>query len=357
MTYNIIITYNPIYDSSRTMKHRISLIPGDGIGPEIVRATLDVLKAIDEKFAVEFEIENAPAGDSTLRNGHALPESSLSIIRDSDTCLKGPVGESAKDVIVRLRQLFDLYANLRPSRSLPNVPCLKDDIDLLIVRENTEDLYKGMEFDVGDAAVALRVITRKSSERIVECAFEMASKRKRRVLAVHKSNVMKKTDGLFAGVAREVASKFDEIEFGEMYVDACAMNLIRNPQEFDVIVTTNMFGDILSDEAAQLVGGLGMASSANLGDSFALFEPVHGAAPDITGKGIANPIAMILSMKMMLEWLSVSKSDPICMQAANAVESSVRRTLVSGVRTTEIGGQNTTLEVGQAIASDIRKQN
>ena len=194
--------------------------------------------------------------------------------------MKAPVGESAADVIVVLRRMLDLYANIRPAKSYPNMPSLRNDIDMIIVRENTEDLYTGKEFSLGDASVALRIISEKASKRIAKYAFEMAKQRNsmKKVTCVHKSNVMRITDGMFAKSCSEVAKEYPDISFEQMYVDACAMNLIRQPQMFDVVVTTNLFGDILSDESSQVVGGLGMAPAANIGDKFALFEPVHGAA-------------------------------------------------------------------------------
>lgn len=239
--------------------------------------------------------------------------------------MKAPVGESAADVIVVLRRILNLYANIRPAKSYPNMPALKDNIDLVVVRENTEDLYTGMEFEVGNTAIALRTISEDASKRIAKYAFLTATQRnlKMKVTCVHKSNVMRKTDGLFARSCSEVAKQFPKVSFEQMYVDACAMNLIRQPESFDVIVTTNLFGDILSDEAAQVVGGLGMAPAANIGDDFALFEPVHGAAFDIAGKQAANPSSFILSAKMMFDWLGMKNNDKNCFEVAKKLESSV----------------------------------
>src|SRR5574342_1343808 len=287
--------------------YKISLITGDGIGPEISESVVKVLETISDKLDLKIEIEKLEAGDRSLaKTGKALPESTLESVKKSDACLKAPVGESAADVIVVLRRILNLYANIRPAKSYPNMPALKDGIDLVIVRENTEDLYTGMEFDVGNTAVALRTISEGASKRIANYAFLTAIQRnqKLKVTCVQKSNVMRKTDGLFARSCSEIARQFPKVSFEQMYVDACAMNLIRQPESFDVIVTTNLFGDILSDEAAQVVGGLGMAPAANIGDDFALFEPVHGAAFDIAGKQAANPSSMFLSIKMMFEWLA-----------------------------------------------------
>ncbi|SVB98188.1 uncharacterized protein METZ01_LOCUS251042, partial [marine metagenome] len=253
-------------------KYNISLVTGDGIGPEISESAFSILQTINDNMGVKFEIKKLEAGDTVLKDtGEALPAETFEIIKNSDACLKAPVGESAKDVIVYLRRMLDLYANIRPAKSYPNMPSLRDDVDLVIVRENTEDLYTGEEFDIGDAAVAMRIISKKASKRIADHAFTIASQRKmKKVTCVHKSNVMKKTDGLFASTCSKVANNFPDVKFEEMYVDACSMNLIRQPQLFDVIVTTNLFGDILSDESAQVVGGLGMAPAANIGDDFGL---------------------------------------------------------------------------------------
>ena len=337
-------------------RYRIALIEGDGIGPEVTRAALSVLEALEDKFGLSLEIQPAPAGDSCLqRNGAALPEESIRVIGRSDSCLKAPVGESAAEVVVRLRRDFDLYANIRPAKGLPGVRSLAPGADLVIVRENTEDLYKGLEFDIDGGAVALRLITRRASERIAERAFRLAESRKRRrkVVAVHKSNVLKKSDGVFAGACRKVWKGHPEVDFSEMYVDAAAMNLIRSPESFDVIVTTNLFGDILSDEAAQLVGGLGLAPSANIGDKFALFEPVHGSAPDIANRGIANPIAMLLSTAMMLEWLEESRRDPLCGRAAKSVRAAVTGALERGISTPDLGGKHKSAEVAAFVVRQI----
>ena len=265
------------------------------------------------------------------------------------------MGESAADVIVALRRMLDLYANIRPAKSYPGVPSIRDDIDMVIVRENTEDLYTGKEFDVGDGAVALRVITEPASRRIAEKAFEMARQRDmmKKVTCVHKSNVMRVTDGLFSRVCREVSSRYPDVFFEEMYVDACAMNLIRQPEQFDVIVTTNLFGDILSDESSQVVGGLGMAPAANIGDDFALFEPVHGAAFDIAGQNAANPASFILSIRMMLDWLAATRDDKECAKAALRLESAVAAVVRDGLGTRDIGGKLDTGGFAERVSANI----
>ena len=329
---------------------------GDGIGPELSESAISVLNTIQEKYGIEFEISKLIAGDKALeQTGKALPEDVVETIKNSDVCLKAPVGESAADVIVVLRRMLDLYANIRPSKSYPHMPALRDDIDMVIVRENTEDLYTGKEFSLGDSAVALRIISESASKRIAKYAFETAKQRNsmKKVTCVHKSNVMRVTDGLFAKACIEVSKDYPEIKFEEMYVDACAMNLIRQPEKFDVVVTTNLFGDILSDESSQVVGGLGMAPAANLGDDFALFEPVHGAAFDIAGQNIANPSSFLLSIKMMLDWLGAKHNDQKCFEMAKKLESTIFDLVKTGIKTKDIGGDKTTTEFTKQITDNL----
>ena len=336
--------------------YNISLITGDGIGPELSESVISVLETIHDKFDVKTKINPLEAGDAALEKfGYALPDETFQSVKSSDACLKAPVGESAADVIVVLRRKLDLYANIRPAKSYPNTPALRDDIDLVIVRENTEDLYTGEEFIVDDSAVALRIITEKASKRIARHAFNTAIQRnkKKHVTCVHKSNVMKITDGLFAKSCESVAKEFSDVKFDHMYVDACAMNLIRQPHEFDVIVTTNLFGDILSDESSQVVGGLGMAPAANLGDNFGLFEPVHGAAFDIAGKHIANPTSFILSVKMMLEWLGNKNNDQSSIFVADKLENAVFDVLQSKIITKDVGGNASTTEFTKEITNKL----
>lgn len=336
--------------------YKVSLIDGDGIGPELSGSVSAVLEAVNDRLDLRLETAKLSAGDAALeKTGKALPDETVDAIRNSDACLKAPVGESAADVIVVLRRTLDLYANIRPAKSYPYMPALRDDIDMVIVRENTEDLYAGKEFSLGDSAVALRIISEHASKRIAKYAFDTASRRGRqkRVTCVHKSNVMRVSDGLFAESCAEVAKAYPDIEFEQMYVDACAMNLIRRPEQFDVVVTTNLFGDILSDESSQVVGGLGMAPAANIGDDFALFEPVHGAAFDIAGKNIANPSSFILSAKMMLDWLGAKHGDSKCIEAAGKLESAVRDVVKSGARTKDIGGDKTTTDFTEEIVSKL----
>ncbi len=336
--------------------YKISLITGDGIGPEISESAISVLNTITDKLDLKFDITKLSAGDKALeQTGKALPDETVDVIKQSDACMKAPVGESAADVIVVLRRMLDLYANIRPAKSYPHMPALRDDIDMVIVRENTEDLYTGKEFRVGDSAVALRIISEAASKRIAKYAFETAKQRnsKKKVTCVHKSNVMRVTDGLFAKACTEVSKDYPDIAFEEMYVDACAMNLIRQPQEFDVVVTTNLFGDILSDESSQVVGGLGMAPAANIGDNFALFEPVHGAAFDIAGQNIANPSSFLLSIKMMCDWLGAKHNDSKCFEVGQKLESTIFDLVKSGVKTKDIGGDMSTTEFTKQITDNL----
>ena len=336
--------------------YNISLITGDGIGPELSESAISILETINDKLDVKTKVTSLEAGDSALEKfGKALPDETFQSIKSSDACLKAPVGESAADVIVVLRRKLDLFANIRPAKSYPNTPSLRDDIDLVIVRENTEDLYTGQEFVINDTAVALRIITEKASKRIAKHAFQTAIQRnqKKHVTCVHKSNVMRKTDGLFAKSCKSVSEEFPDVKFDEMYVDACSMNLIRQPQEFDVIVTTNLFGDILSDQSSQVVGGLGMAPAANLGDNFGLFEPVHGAAFDIAGKQIANPTSFILSIKMMLQWLGSKNNDQNSISVAQTLEQTVLELVKSGITTKDVGGDKSTREFTKEITNRL----
>ena len=336
--------------------YKISLITGDGIGPELSESAISILNTIHDKLDLKFEIKKLSAGDKALaETGKALPDETVDSIRQSDVCLKAPVGESAADVIVVLRRMLDLYANIRPAKSYPHMPALRDDIDMVIVRENTEDLYTGKEFSLDDSSVALRIISEKASKRIAKYAFETATQRDsmRKVTCVHKSNVMRITDGMFAKACTDVSKDYPDITFEEMYVDACAMNLIRQPDQFDVIVTTNLFGDILSDESSQVVGGLGMAPAANIGDNFALFEPVHGAAFDIAGQNIANPSSFLLSIKLMLDWLGAKHNDQKCFEVGAKLESVIFDLVKSGVKAKDIGGDASTVEFTRHITDNL----
>jgi 3-isopropylmalate dehydrogenase len=339
-------------------RYNVALIIGDGIGSELTASARTVLESInDNSSKTKFVIKEVDAGDNALiKFGKALPDFSIDIIKKSDVCLKGPVGETAADVIIVLRRMFDLYANIRPAKSYPNIKNLADSVDLVTIRENTEDVYLGWEFNIDEnTVIALRMTTERASRRIAEYAFKTARlrNRKKKVVAVHKANVLRKGDGLFANTCRSVADKYSDVKYSEMYVDACAMNLIRNPDDFDVILTTNLFGDILSDEAAQVVGGLGMGPAANVGNHFALFEPVHGAAFDIAGKNIANPSSILLSTKMMLEWLSDKYNDPDAFNMGRRIEDAIISLLKQSKKTKDIGGKLSTRDFTKLVASSM----
>ena len=327
-------------------KYQISVIPGDGIGNEVMKAAIYVLDALD----IDFDYVYGEAGDECLeKNGTALPTKTLDIIRESDACLFGAAGETAADVIVKIRQEMKMFANLRPVKAYPNTNSLSDDIDFMIVRENTEGLYiAGEESYTDKGAVARRIITREAEERIIDYAFKYAKENnKNKVTGVHKANVLKKSDGLFKEVFYEVAKRYPEIATEDYYVDATAMYLITKPESFDVIVTTNLFGDILSDEGAGLVGGLGLIPSANIGEDAALFEPVHGSAPDIAGQGKANPIAMMLSAIMMLRYLGEN-------EAADKFDNAILKVLNDAdILTGDLGGSATTMELAEEVKNNL----
>jgi len=335
-------------------RYKIALISGDGAGPELASSAKMILETINDNSSVKFTIRKVEAGDEALvKYGKALPQFSADVIRKSQVCLKGPVGESAADVILFLRRKYDLYANIRPAKSYPNIPNLSAYVDLVIVRENTEDVYLGWEFDADETTVVgLRVTSEKASKRVAEYAFKTAMHRnkKKRVVSVHKANVLRRGDGLFARTCKSISQDYPEVVYSESYVDTCAMNLIRNPEEFDVILTTNLYGDILSDEAAQVVGGLGLGPAANIGKSFALFEPVHGAAFDIAGKNLVNPSSILLSAKMMLEWLADKYNDRGASKEAQRIESALIVMLRKNRKTKDIGGKLTTSEFTKLLS-------
>ncbi|WP_296857551.1 isocitrate/isopropylmalate family dehydrogenase [uncultured Methanobrevibacter sp.] len=326
--------------------YQIAVIPGDGIGKEVMEATISVL----DKLNLNFNYVYGEAGDECLKeNGTALPEKTLEIIKNSDACLFGAAGETAADVIVKIRQEMKMFANLRPVKTYPNTNSLFDNIDFMIVRENTEGMYIADEESyTDDGAIARRIITKNAEKRIIDYAFKYAKKNnKSKVTAVHKANVLKKTDGLFKEIFYEVAKNYPEIATEDFYVDATAMYLITQPQNFEVIVTTNLFGDILSDEGAGLVGGLGLIPSANIGEDAALFEPVHGSAPDIAGQNKANPIAMMLSAIMMLRYLGEN-------EAADTFDNAILNVLSDADKlTSDLGGSATTLELTNEIIKKL----
>jgi isocitrate dehydrogenase (NAD+) len=329
------------------MAHRVTLIPGDGIGPELAEATRRVLDAT----GIEFEWEIADAGEAMIAaHGTPLPDSVLESIRRNKVAIKGPittpVGEGFRSVNVTLRQALGLYANLRPARSMQGVVTRFDDVDLVIVRENTEDLYAGIEHRVGrDAAESIKIITREASERIARFAFEYAvANGRRKVTAVHKANIMKLSDGLFLESARAVAANYEgRVEFEDRIVDNMCMQLVQKPELYDVLVLPNLYGDIVSDLAAGLVGGLGVAPGANIGPDAAVFEAVHGSAPKYAGLNKANPTALILSGALMLRHLGYP-------DAAARLEDALRGVVAEGRTVTyDLGGNAGTSQFADAI--------
>ncbi|MGZ9174792.1 MAG: isocitrate/isopropylmalate dehydrogenase family protein, partial [Candidatus Binatia bacterium] len=306
--------------------HKITLIPGDGIGPEVVKPALDIIKTAGVKIAWDSHL----AGTEALKkHGTTIPRALMDSFDKTKVALKGPVttpvGEGFSSVNVELRQTFTLYANLRPIKNLPGVKARYQNVDLVVVRENTEGLYSGIEHEVVPGVMeSLKIITEKASTRIAKFAFEYAKKNgRKKVTAVHKANIMKLTDGLFLDCARKMAQKYQRIAFSDIIVDNACMQLVLDPLQFDILLLENLYGDIVSDLAAGLVGGLGLVAGANLGDHHALFEPVHGSAPDIKGKGIANPSAMISAAIMMLHHIGERA-------AANRIDAALEKVLWRG---------------------------
>ncbi len=332
------------------MKHTITLIPGDGIGPEVSDAVVKILSVA----GVEIEWERHDAGATAFaRTGDALPAGLLASVRRNRVALKGPVATPIAggfaSVNVGLRKALDLYANLRPVVNLPGVPSRFDDVDLIIVRENTEDLYAGLEHQIVPGVVeSLKIITSHASARIANFAFAHARKNgRKRVTAVHKANIMKHSDGLFLSCTREAAQHYGDVQYDEVIVDAACMHLVMHPERFDVLVMPNLYGDIVSDLCAGLVGGLGVVGSANIGDDTAVFEAVHGTAPDIAGKNLANPTALLLSALLMLRHIGESSHAEIVREAL------VRVLTERNVRTRDLGGAATTSEYADAICREM----
>ncbi|MFL5365165.1 MAG: isocitrate/isopropylmalate dehydrogenase family protein [Myxococcales bacterium] len=335
------------------MATAVTLIPGDGIGPEVVSAAVEVIEAA----GVKLEWHRAAAGAGAVpTHGTPIPAATLESIRETKLALKGPlatpIGEGYRSVNVALRKEFDLDANVRPARSFAGVETRYTGIDLVVIRENTQGLYSGVEHFIDEersAAESISIITRKGSERIVEYAFQYAKSRgRRKVTLVHKANILKCTSGLFLDTGRKVAARHPGIEFKELIVDNCAMQLVKNPHQFDVIVTTNLFGDILSDLTSGLIGGLGLTSGANIGADTALFEAVHGTAPDIAGKGIANPTAVMLAGVMLLEHIGERT-------AADRLVSAIRETIASKEATTpDLGGSATSRMFTNSVLKRLR---
>ncbi len=327
----------------------VTLIRGDGIGPEVADAVLAILEAAGAPLAFE---EVVIGREAEKREGDPLPPAALAAIRKTGLALKGPVatpiGKGFQSVNVRLRQTFELYANLRPVKNVPSVESRFHGVDLVVVRENTEDLYSGLEHIVVPGVVeSLKIITEVASTRIARFAFEYArANGRRRVTAVHKANIMKLSDGLFLDCFRKVAEDYPDIEADDRIVDALCMRLVMQPETFDVLLLENLYGDIVSDLAAGLVGGLGVVPGANLGANTAIFEAVHGTAPDIAGQDKANPMALLMSAILMLRHLDLA-------ELANRVEAALLATLRAGIKTPDIGGSVGTRQFAQAVSERL----
>jgi len=327
------------------MTHEIAVIPGDGIGQEVTPAAVEVLEAI---AAVDFDFVEGEAGDAVkAETGEALPEETRELAADADVTLFGAAGETAADVILPLRQVVGSFANVRPARSYPGLDAVQPDTDIVFIRENTEGVYKGIESEIAEGVTTCtRVITEEASEKIAEYGFSYAKQNGYDdVTIAHKANVMRTTDGLFLDTASAVGEDRDA-SYDTALMDALAMHLVMNPQDYGVVICPNLAGDMLSDLAAGLVGGLGLLPSANIGEENALFEPVHGSAPDIAGEGVANPSAMILSAAMLLDHLGYDDQ-------GDAVRSAVERVLDSGPRTPDLGGDASTEDVTGAVIDEL----
>ena len=327
------------------MTHRITLIPGDGIGPEVTEAVVTIL----ERAGLQVEWDPHDAGVLALeKHGDTLPAGLLDSIRRNKVALKGPVttpvGGGFTSVNVGLRKALDLFVNLRPVWNIPSVPSRYEGVDLVIVRENTEDLYAGLEHEVVPGVVeSLKIITEEATSRVATFAFEYARRHgRKRVTVVHKANIMKMADGLFLRTAQRVAAQYPDIRCDDRIVDAACMHLVINPAQFDVLLLPNLYGDIVSDLCAGLVGGLGVVPGANLGTDIGVFEAVHGSAPDIAGKGVANPMALLHSAVLMLRHIN----EP---SIAVRIQTALRDVLSSGVRTRDLGGTAGTMEFAEAI--------
>jgi isocitrate dehydrogenase (NAD+) len=332
------------------MAHKITLIPGDGIGPEVTGATVSVLRAT----GVQIEWESFVVGAEALsRFGDPLPQDLFDSIKRTKVALKGPVmtpiGTGFVSANVRLRKALDLYANLRPIKSLEGVKTRYEDVDLIVVRENTEDLYSGLEHEVVPGVVeSLKIITDRASRRIAKFAFEYARREgRKRVTAIHKANIMKMSDGLFLNCFREVSKDYPEIGADDLIVDNACMQLVIDPNQFDVLLLENLYGDIISDLGAGLVGGLGVVPGANIGEDMAVFEAVHGSAPSIAGRGIANPTALLQTAVLMLKYLGER-------EAADRIQSALEKVLAEGkFLTRDLGGQSTTIEFTEAVIHSL----
>ncbi len=334
--------------------YTIVALKGDGIGPEVTEATVKVLEAVEKKSNFKLNIVYGEAGAHCIpQYGTNLPQETIDLIKKSDACLKGPMTTPEEagapvSVAVTLRRMFNLYANVRPCRTFPNVEALKPNIDFVVVRENTEGLYSGAESLLAPGVgIALRIITHDASLRVAEFAFKLAMQRKKHLTYIHKGNILRITDGIFKDAVKEAQKNYPEVEVDDLHIDAATMQLIKQPEKYDVMVTTNLFGDIISDEAAQVTGSLGLAAGANIGETYGMFEPVHGSAPKYTGMNRVNPIATIMAGAMMLDYLGEK-------DGAKKIEDAVIAVLKEGkVRTHDLGGQATGTEITDAIIAKI----
>lgn len=352
---------------------KILILPGDGIGPEIMAATGAALEALNDTHGLKLAFEERVIGLASLETeGSTLPDAVIEAIEAADGTVVGPVhtvayppaSEGGVNPSATMRKRFDLYANIRPSRARPGVPAMTPKMDLVIARENTEGFYADRNMFQGTAefmptegvALSVRKITVQGSRRIAESAFDLAGRRRNKVTVVHKANVLKVSDGLFRDTVREVAKSHPEVELDEILIDAMAALLVRTPEAFDVVLTTNMFGDILSDEAAELSGGLGLGGSLNAGDDHAIAQAAHGSAPDIAGLGIANPTALMVSVAMLLEWLGAGHGRDDLSAAAAAFNAAVDAVLADPANhTPDLGGSAKTADIGRAVADAISK--
>jgi 3-isopropylmalate dehydrogenase len=353
--------------------YKIAVMEGDGIGPEIVRETVKVLHAAQSIVeGLHLEFQPYPVGLAAFESKKStLPNETVEGLKNCHAGILGPVTTHIYDTsnpnMVNpsgaLRKKFDLYANIRPAKNYVGVNTKFEHVDLVIVRENTEGMYadRNLYFGNGefmpdpDTVLSLRVVTRKCSERLARVGYELANNRKKSVTVVHKMNVLRKGCGLFYESCRHIAADYPDVSTRDYHVDAFAMHLVQKPETFDVVVTTNMFGDILSDQAAGLVGGLGLAPGLNLGDDFMIAQATHGSAPDIAGRNIANPVAEILSAKMMLEWLGIRNNDRSALQAAALIQKGVEEAFKQNYKTPDLGGSLSTDEYGDCLVNEIKK--
>lgn len=325
-------------------KYRITLFDGDGIGPEITKE----LKRVFEALGLDIEYDEFLLGQRAYEKyGVLIPEEAIESIKRNKIAIKAPIttpiGTGFRSVNVQLRSLFDLYVNFRPAKSIKGIDTKYSDIDIITFRENTEDLYVGDEYEIEDGYVAKKIITRKASERIIRYAFEYAKNNSRKkVTCVHKANILKKSDGLFLSIFNEIKKDYPDVIANDIIIDNCCMQLVTNPNQFDCIVTSNLYGDILSDLISGLIGGLGLTPAANIGKDVAIFEAVHGSAPDIAGKGIANPTALLLSGALFLDYIGEKEK-------ANKLRMAIELTILEGKKTKDVGGELPTAEYVQNI--------